>query len=131
MVCGGSGTPNVCGCSMTSCAAQQKNCGTISDGCGGSLNCGTCSNGEVCGAFTFASQNRCFVQGYRVDLVHKSYILSYYDLHWAGSGTQPCLTDYSAETPCSPRTPVGGNSWGYCDPGSNPTLLIYRDVSCQ
>lgn len=32
----------------TSCAAQGKNCGTISDGCGGSLTCGTCSSGYTC-----------------------------------------------------------------------------------
>ncbi len=30
-------------CIPTTCAAQGKNCGVISDGCGGSLSCGTCS----------------------------------------------------------------------------------------
>lgn len=41
---GGGGT-----CTPTTCAAQGKNCGTISDGCGGSLTCGTCSGAQTCG----------------------------------------------------------------------------------
>ncbi|WP_257462748.1 Ig-like domain-containing protein [Archangium lipolyticum] len=35
-------------CTPTTCAAQGKNCGTLSDGCGGTLNCGTCSSGQAC-----------------------------------------------------------------------------------
>ena len=35
-------------CVPTTCAAQQKNCGTIPDGCGGTLNCGGCGNGQPC-----------------------------------------------------------------------------------
>jgi hypothetical protein len=52
-VCGGGGTPNVCGtqpCVPTTCAAQGKNCGTISDGCGGTPSCGTCTLPQTCGA---------------------------------------------------------------------------------
>jgi len=42
--------PNVCGCTPTTCTAQGKNCGTISDGCGGTLNCGsTCPANQTCG----------------------------------------------------------------------------------
>lgn len=54
--CAGGGVTNVCGhslpsCTPTSCAAEGKDCGTMSDGCGGTLNCGTCSGlGEACGA---------------------------------------------------------------------------------
>lgn len=43
--CGGGGTANACGCTATTCSAQGKNCGTISNGCGETLNCGTCSTG--------------------------------------------------------------------------------------
>src|ERR1019366_1240412 len=47
-------------CAPTTCAAQGRNCGTISDGCGGTLSCGTCATGtcggggvaNVCGAST-------------------------------------------------------------------------------
>src|SRR5207253_6837 len=34
---------------ITSCAVQAKNCGSISDNCGGTLNCGTCTAPQTCG----------------------------------------------------------------------------------
>jgi hypothetical protein len=37
-------------CTPTTCAAQGKNCGTIADGCGGTLSCGTCAAGQTCSA---------------------------------------------------------------------------------
>lgn len=38
------------GCdTATTCEARGKNCGTISDGCGGTLDCGTCSSWLTCG----------------------------------------------------------------------------------
>src|SRR5262245_59363200 len=36
-------------CAPTSCFAQGKNCGSIADGCGGTLNCGTCAAPQTCG----------------------------------------------------------------------------------
>jgi hypothetical protein len=36
-------------CAPTTCAAQGDNCGTISDGCGGTLDCGTCTLPQTCG----------------------------------------------------------------------------------
>jgi hypothetical protein len=36
-------------CTPTTCAAQGDNCGTIADGCGGSLNCGSCPGYQTCG----------------------------------------------------------------------------------
>ena len=36
-------------CTPTTCAAQGKNCGSIPDGCGGTLTCGTCSAPQTCG----------------------------------------------------------------------------------
>lgn len=41
-------TPNTV-CTPQTCAQQGKNCGTISDGCGGTLTCGTCGGGQTCG----------------------------------------------------------------------------------
>ena len=35
-------------CTPTTCAILGKNCGTFSDGCGGTLTCGTCSSGYTC-----------------------------------------------------------------------------------
>jgi hypothetical protein len=52
MMCGGAGTPGVCGvpnCTPTTCAAAGANCGPLADGCGGILDCGTCPNGQLCG----------------------------------------------------------------------------------
>src|SRR5947208_130042 len=36
-------------CTPTTCAAQGKNCGAISDGCGGTLTCGACTTPQTCG----------------------------------------------------------------------------------
>src|SRR4029077_7461984 len=36
-------------CVPTTCAAQGKNCGTISNGCGGTLTCGVCTAPQTCG----------------------------------------------------------------------------------
>src|SRR5262245_14359280 len=36
-------------CTPTTCSAQGKNCGSISDGCGGTLVCGTCTAPQTCG----------------------------------------------------------------------------------
>jgi chitinase len=36
-------------CTPTTCAAQGKNCGSISDGCGGTLSCGGCTSPQTCG----------------------------------------------------------------------------------
>lgn len=53
--CGGGnpGVANVCGngpcTTQTTCAAEGKNCGVISDGCGKTLDCGACSGSEICG----------------------------------------------------------------------------------
>ena len=37
------------GCGLTSCAAQNAQCGLIGDGCGGTIDCGGCPMGETCG----------------------------------------------------------------------------------
>jgi hypothetical protein len=38
-----------CTCQPTTCAALGKNCGAVSDGCGGALNCGNCMSPQTCG----------------------------------------------------------------------------------
>jgi hypothetical protein len=42
-------TPAGSACTPTTCAAQGKNCGTISNGCGGTLSCGACAAPQTCG----------------------------------------------------------------------------------
>jgi hypothetical protein len=57
-ICGGGGTPNVCGgntsgnpdgCTMTTCTSQGVTCGQVSDGCGNTLQCGSCNLPQTCG----------------------------------------------------------------------------------
>ncbi len=45
------------GCTPTSCMAAGASCGSLSDGCGGSLSCGACMGLETCGGGGTA--NRC------------------------------------------------------------------------
>ncbi|NOK37135.1 hypothetical protein HMI49_28450 [Corallococcus exercitus] len=44
-------------CAPTTCTAQGKNCGTLSDGCGGTLSCGTCGSGQTCGSNNVCTPN--------------------------------------------------------------------------
>ncbi len=37
-------------CTPSTCSSLGKNCGSVSDGCGGTLNCGTCAAGNTCTA---------------------------------------------------------------------------------
>ncbi|APR78023.1 Tryptophan synthase alpha chain [Minicystis rosea] len=77
--CGGGGAPNVCGCTPKTCAQLGKTCGTVSDGCVGTLNCndstkngtetdvdcgGTtcgnkCGNGKTCSAGSDCTSGFC------------------------------------------------------------------------
>jgi hypothetical protein len=59
--CGGAGNAGVCGCTPTTCAAQGKNCGSIPDECGGTLDCSsTCSGlGATCGGGNPGTANVC------------------------------------------------------------------------
>lgn len=43
------GVPPTTSCTPTTCSAEGKSCGQISDGCSGQLNCGNCTNGKICG----------------------------------------------------------------------------------
>jgi hypothetical protein len=51
--------PDACSCTPTTCAAQGANCDSIPDGCGGTLDCGTCTLPETCGGAGIP--NRCGV----------------------------------------------------------------------
>jgi hypothetical protein len=45
------------GCTRSTCASVGADCGNLSDGCGGTLSCGSCDGGQACGAG--ALPNRC------------------------------------------------------------------------
>jgi hypothetical protein len=42
--------PDDLDCRAVTCQSEGKNCGTLPDGCGGTLECGSCAAGETCGA---------------------------------------------------------------------------------
>ncbi len=66
LTCGGGGAANVCGggttadggaiCTPRTCMAANATCGTIGDGCGGTLFCGDCTGQTLCGAAGTANQ---------------------------------------------------------------------------
>jgi hypothetical protein len=60
--CGGGSKPGVCGCTPTTCEAEGKNCDSIPDGCGGTLNCGTCED-AVCGGGGMPNVCSCLATG--------------------------------------------------------------------
>ncbi|MFO0679219.1 MAG: hypothetical protein U0169_22010 [Polyangiaceae bacterium] len=41
--------PDPPSCTKRTCGQQNANCGTVSDGCGGTLDCGTCTAPQTCG----------------------------------------------------------------------------------
>jgi hypothetical protein len=47
---GSNGDGGTGSCVATTCAAQGKTCGSMPDGCGGTVACGTCPSGQTCGA---------------------------------------------------------------------------------
>jgi hypothetical protein len=47
---GGGGEPPPTACAAQDCLTKGATCGTIDDGCGNTLQCGTCGAGETCGA---------------------------------------------------------------------------------
>jgi hypothetical protein len=50
-------------CVPTTCPAAGATCGALPDGCGGSLDCGSCSVGEVCSANACCSPTTCAAAG--------------------------------------------------------------------
>ena len=47
--CNGGVPINGACCTPATCSARGKNCGDLEDGCGGTLQCGSCSGQETCG----------------------------------------------------------------------------------
>jgi hypothetical protein len=58
-------TINPGACTPATCAGLGFNCGSISNGCGGTLNCGTCAGGQTCtnNICTACTPTTCAAQG--------------------------------------------------------------------
>ncbi len=52
------GPVTIDGCTLATCKSKNTNCGVQDDGCGGTLNCGTCTNGDTCKSGQCACANK-------------------------------------------------------------------------
>jgi hypothetical protein len=50
---------DICACTPITACPAGDNCGTISNGCGGTLSCGTCAAPQTCGGGTPSNPNVC------------------------------------------------------------------------
>ncbi len=98
-------------CTPTTCIEQGKNCGTISDGCGGSLDCGTCAPSETCGGGGVANvcgvctPTSCAAQGKN-----------------CGTISDGCGGTLDCGTCTAPQTCGGGGTANVCGSGASLTV---------
>lgn len=57
--CGGGGITNQCGCTAAVSCPNGQTCGSAPDGCGSTMNCGTCNMPQTCGGGSVANQCGC------------------------------------------------------------------------
>jgi chitinase len=104
-------------CTPTTCSAQGKNCGSISDGCGGTLSCGSCTSPQTCGGGGTANvcgssctPTTCSAQGKN-----------------CGSISDGCGGTLSCGSCTSPQTCGGGGTANVCGGGSSGTTTSIDD----
>ncbi|MBI2387990.1 MAG: hypothetical protein HYV09_00105 [Deltaproteobacteria bacterium] len=131
--CGGGGVPNKCGfsevdtgvvCTPKTCATAGFNCGKAGDGCGGVIDCGTCTAPEVCGGGGVANKcggapvctpKKCSDYGYSCGL--------------AGDG---CGGTIDCGTCTAPQTCGGGGIPSVCGGGAATCVnLECKKVKCD
>src|SRR5207237_1004627 len=98
------------GCTPATCASQGKYCGTIADGCGAILTCGTCGAGQTCGAG--GSANVCG-QGTCTPTTCAAKNAS------CGMISDGCSAALTCGTCTSPQPCGGGGAPNVCGSGSN------------
>ena len=100
-------------CTPTTCAAAGATCGTVSDGCGGSLACGTCASGQSCTSNTCTAgcaPTTCAAQG-----------------KGCGGISDGCGGTLACGTCSAPATCGGGGSANVCGGGTvggTPHVMI-------
>ncbi len=122
--CGGGGVANVCGstCTPTTCAAAGKNCGSISNGCGGTLNCGSCASPQTCGGGGVANVCGSTCTPTTCAAAGKN----------CGSISNGCGGTLSCGSCTSPQTCGGGGVANVCGGGTasaDPILVGAGDIS--
>jgi hypothetical protein len=125
--CGGGGF-NQCGgndgltpdggvaCTPTTCAALGYNCGQAADGCGGLLNCGSCTNPQYCGGAGYdqCGGNNGLTPDGGVACIPKTCAQLNYTCGAAGDG---CGNLINCGTCTSPQY-CGGGGYDRCGPTS-------------
>jgi len=99
-------------CTPTTCAAQGKNCGSIPDGCGGTLNCASCSGFQTCGGGGVAN-----VCGCTPTTTCASAGLSCGTIGDGCGNTLNCGTCSGTGAVCSGGQCTCNPGFTYCDPG--------------
>ncbi|MEO6954991.1 MAG: hypothetical protein ABI321_24540 [Polyangia bacterium] len=115
-------TPDVPTCTPVTCASQAISCGPAGDGCGGSLDCGSCPSGQSCGGGGTPSvcgapsctATTCTAQGLN-----------------CGPAGDGCGGPLSCGTCVAPQTCGGGGKSGVCGNGScTPTTCTAQGLNC-
>ncbi|MGC4119944.1 MAG: Ig-like domain-containing protein [Myxococcales bacterium] len=108
-------------CQKTTCAAQGKNCGSLDDGCGGTLACGTCTGNNTCVAnvCTACSPTTCTAQGKNCGTISDGCNGTL--TCGSCSGNDVCTSNVC--TACTPTTCAAqGKNCGTLSDGCNGTL---------
>jgi hypothetical protein len=116
--CGGGGVTGKCGCQPKSCAELGLSCGLAEDGCGGTVDCGSCSGGELC-----SSKGQCVAcQQGAACAASKPCVVSTMDC----SGTPTCTDTgfVSAGTECGPGLTCDGKGDCVCTPTTCQALGV-------
>ncbi len=105
-----------CSCTATTCAAEGKDCGSISDGCGGTLGCGSCTAPQTCGGGGTANVCGCTPTSCAAEDKN------------CGSISDGCGGSLDCSTCASPDTCSGGGTPNVC--GCAPDTCASLGVQC-
>ena len=125
---GGNGEGGHNGCKAKTCKSAGYTCGMNGDGCGGTLDCGTCTSPEFCGG---GGYSKCGGAGLQPDgangCVPTTCMSQGLDCGPTGDG---CGNLLQCGT-CSGTLICGGQSPGVCGTGLTCTNLCKKQVACD
>jgi hypothetical protein len=108
-------------CTARTCAQQGISCGPAGDGCGGALNCGTCTSPETCGGG--GTPNQCG-GGCTPETCASEHIT-------CGPAGNGCGGSLSCGTCVAPQTCGGGGTPGQCGmPTCTPITCASQNIAC-
>jgi hypothetical protein len=111
-------------CAPSTCQGLGKNCGILLDGCGGSLNCGSCLAPETCGGGGAANACGCPSEADSAMCLRLGAQCGRF------TGTDACATTRSVDCGvCPSGEQCAGNRCG-CAPESGDALCGSRNLRC-